>query len=141
MHFSLSFSDLRTRYLIRRPILVSRSDAESCRVFSSAFGGGCTGYLCLDAVLGRCVLAVCDLSDQTLGLRYLVYDSVSPMYELESFFHAQRTSDGEWAEVLAMDEGGGIISILLANCDGCCVRIATSECQLLYRTVSNAVDG
>ncbi len=116
----LSFSDLTARYRAMRAIFVA--DDASCRLFRRAFGDSCSGYVCLDAVLGRCVLAV-----RGQGGEFFVFDGVSPKEEVDAFFCAD---DG--TGVVAHDEGGGIIRFRAG--DGRSVCIDGNVSRLVYRT-------
>ena len=121
LQFNLSFHDLRTRYLKILPVLVSQHDSVSLRVFSNAFGAQ-SGYVCLDAILGRCMLAVSELRD---GNQYFVYDGISSTAQVEAFF-----ADGS-TEITVEDEGRGIIRLTLKSKH--CLRFLKDVCQLLYR--------
>ncbi len=128
LQFNLSLDDLRARYLKLLPVLVSPHDSVSLRVFSDAFGV-CSGYVCLDAVLGRCMLAVCELSRRDGG-QYFVYDGISPAAEVEAFFAGGQDST---TEIAVADEGGGIVRLQSTLSGARCLRFSKDVCQLLYR--------
>ena len=128
IRFDLTLSDLQKRYLKLQQIVVSPHDPSSFRVFRDAFGDGCSGYVCFDAVLDRCVLAVCDMSFRGSGGPYFVYDGLSSVDEVNEFFVACASAD--WAEVSVVDEGGGVVRI---HVGGAGVRVVKDVCRLLDR--------
>ena len=127
----LTLSDLRARYLKLQRFFVSPRDAASYRVFREAFGESCcSGYVCFDAVLGRCMLAVCMVD----GGPYVVFDGLSSG---EDFLG---NDDCEtWVEVTAVDEGGGIVRIQSVENGVHLIRVAKDVSQLLYRTKNRGV--
>ncbi len=123
-YVDLYLDELTALYQSMRAIIVS--DSDSRRVFQTAFDDSCGGYVCLDAKLGRCVLAVSGRA----GKEYFAYDCVSPAGEVDAFFGA--ADGGGWTEVVAQDAGGGIVRFRTG--DGRLVCVDKGVCRLLFRT-------
>ena len=143
IRFDLTLEDLQKRYVKLQSIMLSPHDAASFRVFRDAFGDCCSGYVCFDAALDRCVLAVCDLSYRGDGGAYFVYDGLSSVEEVNEFFCVcQSAQSASWAEVVVVDEGGGIIRIQerTVGTGGGGIRVAKDVCRLLYRSRRNEIN-
>ena len=120
--FGLTLHDLRTRFQKLQSVFVSAHDAASFRAFRDAFSCS-SGYVCRDAVLGRCMLAVACRGE------YFVFDGVGG----DAFFGNDSNEGTKWMEVIATDEGNGIIRIQSAELDDVVMRVDKDVSRLVGR--------